>query len=193
MSIHYASTILCPHSTYREKPGYRLMKDSASSLTLAQEAGPNLQKFSVIHSTSHPPPDNLPVKPMGERAAPAPRLSWETGLGVRRGDPALIPTCDLAQVPCCKMWATISHPSLHGWQKTGLLADDLQPIWYTGASFSPKTCRLITSHGHICPRLPWRLFLFPMPRGKQRIRAVRGAAAGARHLHGHCPPASRSM
>lgn len=81
MSIHYASTILCPHSACGEKPGYRLMKDSASSLTLAREAGHNLQKFHVIHSTSHPPPHNLTLKPMGERTAPAPRLNWRDWAG----------------------------------------------------------------------------------------------------------------
>lgn len=81
MSIHYASTILCPHSTCGEKPGYRLMKVSASSLTLAQEAGHNLQKLNVIHSTSHLPPRSLPLKPVGERAAPAPRLSWRDWAG----------------------------------------------------------------------------------------------------------------
>lgn len=81
MSIHYASTILCPHSACGEKPGYRLMKDSASSLTLAREAGHNLQKFNVIHSTSHPPPHNLTLKPMGERTAPVPQLNWRGWAG----------------------------------------------------------------------------------------------------------------
>lgn len=68
---------------------------------------------------------------------------------------------------------------MHGWQKAGLLAGGLQRVWYMGASFSPqKMCRLwstITSRGHICPQLPWRLFLFPMPRGKQRIMAATGS------------------
>lgn len=76
-------TILCPHSTCGEKPGYRLTKDSASSLTLAREAGPNLQKFDVVHSASHPRPHNLPVKAMGETAAPAPRLGWGLDVGVQ--------------------------------------------------------------------------------------------------------------